>query len=170
MRRCGTNRSNAFIIELERAEALGLVGVVMHPGAGVGAEQEEALARIVMALERALEKTDGFSVEIWLETTAGQGSNLGYRFEHLRAILDGLAMHPRVGVCVDSCHVLAAGYPLSLPTDYTATMKQFDEIVGIDRIRAFHLNDSKRASWGAASTATSTSGKVISVGTPSAIS
>jgi deoxyribonuclease IV len=134
----------AFIIELERAEALGLVGVVMHPGASVGASEEESLTRIVTALERALEKTKGFTVEIWLETTAGQGSTLGHRFEHLRAILDGLAMHPRVGVCVDSCHLLAAGYPLAEPAHYAATMKQLDEIVGIDRIRAFHLNDSKR--------------------------
>jgi deoxyribonuclease IV len=135
---------DAFVIELERAEALGLVGVVMHPGSCVGASAEAGIARIVTALERALKKTKGFSVEIWLESTAGQGSSLGHRFEHLRAILDGLKMHPRVGVCVDSCHLFAAGYPLSLPSEYASTMSEFDKVVGVDRIRAFHLNDSKR--------------------------
>jgi len=134
----------AFVIELQRAEALGLVGVVMHPGSCVGASDEEGIARVVAALDRALETTDGSAVEIWLETTAGQGSSLGHRFEHLRAILDGLRTNRRVGVCVDSCHLFAAGYALSAPADYSATMSQFDEIVGIDRIRAFHLNDSKR--------------------------
>jgi deoxyribonuclease-4 len=134
----------AFVIELQRAEALGLVGVVMHPGSCVGASDEEGIARVVAALDRALEATEGSAVEIWLETTAGQGSSLGHRFEHLRAILDGLQTNHRVGVCVDSCHLFAAGYPLSVPADYRATMSQFDEIIGLDRIRAFHLNDSKR--------------------------
>jgi deoxyribonuclease-4 len=139
-----TKSLDAFVIELERAEALGLAGVVMHPGCCVGACEEEGIARVVTALDQALEKTKGFSVEIWLETTAGQGSSLGHRFEHLRAILDGLGSSRRVGVCVDSCHLFAAGYPLSVPDDYAATMRQFDQIVGLDRIRAFHLNDSKR--------------------------
>ena len=134
----------AFVIELERAEALGLAGVVMHPGSCVGACEEDGIARVVTALDRRIERTKAFSVEIWVETTAGQGSSLGHRFEHLRAILDGLGTSPRVGICVDSCHLFAAGYPLSLPRDYAATMRQFDEIVGLDRIRAFHLNDSKR--------------------------
>jgi deoxyribonuclease IV len=134
----------AFVIELERAEALGLVGVVMHPGSYVDSCEEEGLARVVCGLAKALDKTEGSSVEIWVEATAGQGSALGHRFEHLRAILDGLERHPRVGVCIDSCHLFAAGYPLSLPADYAATMCQFDKIVGLDRIRAFHLNDSKR--------------------------
>jgi len=134
----------AFVIELQRAEALGLVGVVMHPGSCVGASDEEGIARVIAALDRVLETTEGSAVEIWLETTAGQGSSLGHRFEHLRAILDGLQTNRRVGVCVDSCHVFAAGYALSVPADYSATMSQFDEIIGLDRIRAFHLNDSKR--------------------------
>lgn len=134
----------AFVIELQRAEALGLAGVVMHPGSCVDSSEEQGIARVVSGLAQAIDQTSGYAVEIWVEATAGQGSSLGYRFEHLRAILDGLAMHPRVGVCVDSCHLFAAGYPLSLPADYAATMRQFDEIVGLDRIRAFHLNDSKR--------------------------
>ena len=139
-----TRSLDAFVVELERAEALGLAGLVMHPGSCVGASEEDGIARVVTGLGKALEKTNGFEVEIWVEATAGQGSSLGHRFEHLRAILDGLQMNPRVGVCVDSCHLFAAGYPLSEPADYVATMRQFDEIVGLDRIRAFHLNDSKR--------------------------
>jgi deoxyribonuclease-4 len=140
-----TKSLDAFVIELERAEALGLVGVVMHPGSCVGACEEDGIGRVVKALRTSLERTESFSVEIWLETTAGQGSSLGQRFEHLRDILDGLGWPSRVGVCVDSCHLLAAGYPLTLPAEYAETMRQFDDIVGIDRIRAFHLNDSKRA-------------------------
>jgi deoxyribonuclease-4 len=139
-----TRSLDAFVIELERAEALGLAGVVMHPGSCVGASEEDSIARVVTGLGKAIDKSQGDSVEVWIEATAGQGSSLGHRFEHLRAILDGLEMHPRVGICIDSCHLFAAGYPLSLPTDYAETMRQFDEIVGIDRIRAFHLNDSKR--------------------------
>ena len=139
-----TRSLDAFVVELERAEALGLAGVVMHPGSCVGASEEDSIARVVNGLAKAIDQTDGDSVEIWIEATAGQGSSLGHRFEHLRAILDGLEMHPRVGICIDSCHLFAAGYPLSLPSEYAETMRQFDEIVGIDRIRAFHLNDSKR--------------------------
>jgi deoxyribonuclease-4 len=112
---------DAFVVELERAEALGLVGVVMHPGSCVGSCEEDGIARVVTGLAEAIDKTKDFAVEIWIEATAGQGSSLGHRFEHLRAILAGL-----------------------LPADYAATMRQFDEIVGLDRIRAFHLNDSKR--------------------------
>ena len=140
-----TRSLDAFVVELERAEALGLAGVVMHPGSCVGASEADSIARVIAGLRNSIERTDGHSIEIWIEATAGQGSSLGHRFEHLRAILDGLDMHPRVGICIDSCHVFAAGYPLSSPTDYAETMRQFDEIVGIDRIRAFHLNDSKRA-------------------------
>jgi len=154
-----TRSLDAFVVELERAEALGLAGVVMHPGSCVGASEEDSIARVVTGLGKAIDRTQGDSVEVWIEATAGQGSSLGHRFEHLRAILDGLEMHPRVGICIDSCHLFAAGYPLSLPTDYAETMRQFDEIVGIDRIRAFHLNDSKRE-LAAESTGTSTSARV----------
>lgn len=134
----------AFVIELQRAEALGLAGVVMHPGSCLDSSEADGITRIVRALDRALEQTEAAAVEIWLETTAGQGSALGHRFEHLRDILGGLKSNERVGVCIDSCHIFAAGYPLIAPSDYQATMAQFDEIIGIDRVRAFHLNDSKR--------------------------
>jgi deoxyribonuclease-4 len=134
----------AFVIEIERADALGLAGLVIHPGSRVDSTEEEGLTRIVLAINEALRRTPRATVQIWLETTAGQGSSLGHRFEHLRTILDGVHERQRLGVCVDSCHVFAAGYPLSAAGEYQKTMAHFDTVVGIDWIRAFHLNDSKR--------------------------
>lgn len=134
----------AFIIELERAERLGLAGVVMHPGSYVKSTEEEGLQKIIEAFDIVLEKTAGQKVEVWIETTAGQGTNLGHRFEHLNEIISGVQDHTRLGVCVDTCHIFAAGYPLETIKEYEATMNEFDKVVGIDRIKAFHLNDSKK--------------------------
>jgi deoxyribonuclease-4 len=127
----------AFVIELERAEALGLVGLVMHPGSHVDGTAEEGIARIVAALDQALERTDGTTVEIWLENTAGQGTSIGHRFEHLRAIIEGVQSSRRLGV-------FAAGYALSSLEEYQETTRQLQQTIGIGRVRAFHLNDSKR--------------------------
>jgi deoxyribonuclease-4 len=135
---------DAFTIELERAEALGLIGVVMHPGAFVHSTEEAGLARIVVALDQAHKNTPGYATRTLLETTAGQGSNLGHRFEHLACILESVAEPARVGVCVDTCHIFAAGYPIASEQEYAATMAEFDRIIGLDLIRAFHLNDSVR--------------------------
>jgi deoxyribonuclease-4 len=139
-----TKSLDSFVVELERAEALGLAGVVIHPGSCVGACEEDGIARIIKALDGALDRTDGLAVQIWLETTAGQGSSLGHRFEHLHAMLDGVQSNLRLGVCIDSCHLFAAGYPLTSPSDYRKTMDQLETIVGVRWVRAFHLNDSKR--------------------------
>jgi deoxyribonuclease-4 len=135
---------DAMVIELERAEALGLAGVVVHPGSFVESSERQGLGRIVKAVDRALKRTQGAKVELWLETTAGQGTNLGHRFEHLGEILSRVAANDRVGVCIDSCHIFAAGYPIKRPDDYRSTMEEFDRVVGLERVRAFHLNDSKR--------------------------
>ncbi len=135
---------DAFVIELERAEALGLKGVVMHPGSFVTSSEQEGLDRIVQALGRSIERTKGAEVEIWLETTAGQGSNLGHRFEHLQYLIENVGANDRIGVCVDSCHIFAAGYAIQSPEEYQATFDEFDRTIGIGRIRAFHLNDSKK--------------------------
>jgi deoxyribonuclease IV len=134
----------AFVIELERAEAFGLTGVVMHPGAAVDIEEDEALARVVEAFNIINDRTAGFQVQTWIETTAGQGSTLGYRFEHLAHIMNEANDPDRFGVCVDTCHIFAAGYPLGTEAEYKATFQEFDNVVGLDRIRAFHLNDSKK--------------------------
>ena len=135
---------DAFVIELQRAETLGLMGVVMHPGSYVSSDEQSGLERIVKALDLAHRATAKFKVLTLLETTAGQGTNLGAKFEHLAWIIEHIQHPDRVGVCVDSCHIFAAGYPLGTDDEYAATMKQFDELVGLDRIRCFHLNDSKK--------------------------
>lgn len=135
---------DAFVIELERAESLELTGVVMHPGAAVDSEEIDALNRVVEAFNIIHQRTSGFRVQTWIETTAGQGSTLGYRFQHLGHIINEVADPDRFGVCVDTCHLFAAGYPLGTAAEYTATFQEFDDVVGIDRIRAFHLNDSKK--------------------------
>jgi deoxyribonuclease-4 len=134
----------AFTIELERAEALGLIGVVMHPGSCIDSSEDDGLARIIAALDKAHKSTSGFQTLTLLETTAGQGSNLGYKFEHLARIANDVAAPERVAACVDTCHIFAAGYPITGKAEYTATMDEFDRVVGIQRIRAFHLNDSLR--------------------------
>lgn len=135
---------DAFTIELERAEALGLIGVVMHPGSFVSSTEEAGLSRIVQALDITHHRTAGFKTETLLEATAGQGTNLGHRFEHLAHILGDVKEPERVGVCVDTCHIFAAGYPITTPEEYAATMDEFDCVIGLNRIRAFHLNDSVR--------------------------
>lgn len=134
----------SFIVELQRAEALGLAGVVIHPGSALELSEEVAIGRIVTALDRVLEKTSSLTTEVWLETTAGQGSSIGHRFEHLGAIIKGVQDASRVGVCIDSCHIFAAGYGLQTREEYASTMSEFGRIVGMDRVRAFHLNDSKK--------------------------
>lgn len=136
--------TDAFVDELERAEALGLIGVVMHPGSFVESSEEAGLQRIVTALDEVHKRTPRFKTQTLLETTAGQGTNLGHRFEHLAWILEHIRHPNRVGVCVDTCHIFAAGYPIIAVKDYAATMDEFDRVIGLDRIRAFHLNDSKK--------------------------
>ena len=133
---------DALIDEVQRAATLGIPWVVSHPGAFTTTSEAEGLRRIVAGLDEVLGQTDDLAAGILLETTAGQGTTLGWRFEHLAEILSGVKDNGRLGVCFDTCHVFAAGYALSTQADYRATMRQFQRIVGIDRIRAFHLNDS----------------------------
>ena len=135
---------DALVIELERAELLGLEGVVMHPGSFVSSSEAEGQQRIVTGLNEAHRRTAGFHCQYWLETTAGQGSNLGFRFEQLAFVLNEVREPERLGVCVDSCHIFAAGYPLQSKAEYTATMEEFDHMIGTSRIQAWHLNDSKK--------------------------
>lgn len=135
---------DASIEELQRAEALGLDGVVMHPGSYVGSSEEAGLQRIITALDDVHRRCPKFRTKFWLELTAGQGSSLGCKFEHIATILNGVKASDRLGVCVDSCHIFAAGYPLITPQEYAATITQLDQIIGLDRVQAFHLNDSKK--------------------------
>lgn len=129
--------------EVDRAERLGLLAVVLHPGAAMGAPEPEALARVAGGLLEVLRPRAGGRVLVALEHTAGQGSTLGWRFEQLRAILDGAGGHPRVAACLDSCHLLAAGYDIRTAAGVDATLTAFDRSVGLDRLCVVHLNDSK---------------------------
>jgi deoxyribonuclease-4 len=130
--------------ELDRAEALGLDGLVMHPGSHTTSTPEDGLRLIAEGLHGLLTARPRGRTMILLEHTAGQGTNLGHRFEHLATIIERLDGSPRVGVCLDTCHLLTAGYDLCTPQGYRATFREFDRLVGIGRIRAFHLNDSKK--------------------------
>jgi deoxyribonuclease-4 len=130
--------------ELDRAEALGLDGLVMHPGSYTTGNEEEGLRLIGDGLRELLRQRPHARTTILLEHTAGQGTNLGHRFEHLAAVIEGLDGSPRVGVCLDTCHLLTAGYDLCSEGGYRSTFREFDRIVGIDRIKVFHLNDSKK--------------------------
>ena len=130
--------------ELDRAEALGLDGLVMHPGSHTTASEADGLRLIAEGLRELLRERPQMQTMILLEGTAGQGTNLGHRFEHLAAIIEALDGSPRIGVCLDTCHLLTAGYDLCSERGYRATFREFDRIVGIDRIKVFHLNDSKK--------------------------
>lgn len=135
---------DSFVEELQRAEILGIPLVVTHPGAHTSASVEQGLRNVVRAINEVHRQTRDLRAQCLLETTAGQGTSLGWRFEQLAAIFDRVREPDRLGVCFDTCHVFAAGYPMAEKKDYLATLRQFDRCVGIGRIRAFHLNDSQR--------------------------
>lgn len=134
----------SLVVEVTRASLLGLEGVVLHPGAHVESGEEAGLARVAAGLDEVHRQTDGATANVWLEVTAGQGTCLGHRFEHIAHAFDHVDQPDRLGVCVDTCHIFAAGYPLIERKDYLATMRDLESIIGIDKVRAFHLNDSKK--------------------------
>ena len=134
---------DAFGIELQRCDQLGIRYLVTHPGSHTGTGEEAGLARVSEALNRLHNEMPDLDVITLLETTAGQGTNLGPSFEHLATITSGVEDKSRVGYCLDTCHIFAAGYDFRTPEQYAETMKQFDDLLGIDRLFAIHLNDSK---------------------------
>lgn len=131
-----------FIDELERCELLGVPYLIAHPGAHVGAGEEAGIKTIAKSLNEAHQSCAGFKVEIALEITAGQGSNLGYRFEQMNRIFDATKEHERMRLCFDTEHAFAAGYDLRTEEGYECTFAELDEQVGLKRLAAFHLNDS----------------------------
>ncbi|MBZ0268274.1 deoxyribonuclease IV [bacterium] len=133
---------DALVDELERCESLSLDGLVLHPGSHVGEGEAKGLRRVARGLSEAIRRTRGFRCRVLLETTAGAGTNLGARFEHLAAIRDRLRAPERAGTCVDTCHVFAAGYDLRAPAAARATIDEFDAVCGTDTLGAIHLNDS----------------------------
>jgi deoxyribonuclease-4 len=135
---------DALVIELQRAALLGIPYVVAHPGAFTSSSEEAGLTRIARGLDEVHQQTPDCTAQCLLETTAGQGSNLGWQFEHLAEILSQVQTPDRLGVCFDTCHVFAAGYAMDTKKNYLATMRALDKTVGVKRVKAFHLNDSLR--------------------------
>lgn len=135
---------SALLDEMERAEALKIPYLVIHPGAHLGDGEEPGLRRISCALKKLLNKTPGFRLRILLETTAGQGTNLGYRFEHLAEILERSDAKERMGICLDTCHIFAAGYDFRTKETYEKLIKSFDDIIGLSYLKLLHINDSKK--------------------------
>jgi len=135
---------DAYVIELRRAETLGIPYVVTHPGAYTASSEARGLKRIIRALNQIHSRTHSLQARCLLETTAGQGTSIGWRFEHLAAVLEGVKDSGRLGICFDTCHVFAAGYAMGTKRQYNATIRSFDRIVGLEQIKAFHLNDSQR--------------------------
>lgn len=130
--------------ELDRCDRLGIPLLNLHPGAHMGAGAEAGIARIAESLNIVHDRTASCRTKTVLETTAGQGSSIGHRFEELRAIIDRVEARERMAVCVDTCHIYAAGYDISTDEGYHDTMRAFDEIIGLGRLVAFHVNDSKK--------------------------
>ncbi|WP_089713016.1 deoxyribonuclease IV [Halomonas daqiaonensis] len=132
----------AFLDEFQRCEQLGLTLLNFHPGSHLKKISEgECLARIADSINQVLAETRGVTAVI--ENTAGQGTNLGWRFEHLAEIIDQVDDRTRVGVCIDTCHAFAAGYDLRTAEATTATLDEFDKVVGLEYLRGMHLNDAK---------------------------
>jgi deoxyribonuclease-4 len=134
----------SFCEELERCEQLGIPYLNFHPGAHGGLGEDYGLDVIAESINMAHEKMKDSHVSTMLETTAGQGTSLGYRFEHLREIIDRVDMPERMSVCIDTAHIFAAGYDITSPKKYRRVMREFDDIVGLDLLKAFHMNDSKK--------------------------
>ena len=130
--------------ELDRAEALGLLGVVLHPGCYTVGNEADGLALIADGLLELFAARRRGKTLVLLEDTAGQGTALGATFEQLASIIAKANDHRRIGICLDTCHLLASGYDLCSPEGYASTFKQFGRLVGFDRLKAFHLNDSKK--------------------------
>ena len=135
---------DTLAVEVVRCHALGIPRVVVHPGAHMGAGEAAGLRAVSESLNDVLSRTRGQDVTVLLEVTAGQGSCLGHRFEHIAAMLEGVADGSRVGVCLDTCHLHAAGYDLVSPSGYERTIEELDRAFGLRRVQAIHLNDSRR--------------------------
>lgn len=133
---------DAFVDEMKRCEQLGLIYLNIHPGSHKRLiSEDECIALIAQSVNIALEKTNG--VTVVLENTAGQGSNLGWRFEHLAQIIDGVEDKSRIGVCLDTCHTFSAGYDIRSDEAYAKTMSEFESVVGFKYLKGMHLNDAK---------------------------
>jgi deoxyribonuclease IV len=136
---------DAMVAELVRCDALGIPHAVVHPGAHMGEGESAGLRAVAASLDEVLQRTDGLQAGLLLEVTAGQGTCLGHRFEHLAEILARVRRPERLGICLDTCHLYAADYDLATPRGYEATLRAFEDVLGLPRLKAVHLNDSKTA-------------------------
>jgi deoxyribonuclease-4 len=134
----------AFVEELQRSEKLGVPYLIMHPGSHVGSGEGEGLQKIAKSLKKAYHESKVENTTILLEATAGQGTNLGYTFEQLKYIIDESQLNDQVAVCVDTCHIFTAGYDIRNPESWDKVKQQFDQVIGLEKLKVFHLNDSKR--------------------------
>jgi deoxyribonuclease-4 len=134
----------AFRDELETCSRLGIMKVVMHPGSHLADSPQTGLTRVIEAFDQLFSEVPQFEGQVLIETTAGQGSNLGRTFEELAAIINGSRYPEKFGVCFDTCHTFAAGYDTATEAGYADTMAQFDRLIGVERLQCFHLNDSKK--------------------------
>ena len=134
----------AFRDELETCARLGINKVVMHPGSHLADSPQSGLTRVIEAFDQLFEEVPQFEGRVLIETTAGQGSNLGRTFEEVAAIINGSRFTEKFGVCFDTCHTFAAGYDTATEDGYRDTMEQFDRLIGVDRLQCFHLNDSRK--------------------------
>lgn len=139
-----TRSAAAFVDELERCETLGVTNLVAHPGSHTGAGEVEGIKTIAKSLDEVHTACPGYNAKVTLEITAGQGSNLGYRFQHIRDIMDSTRESDRLRVCFDTEHAFAAGYDIRTKEGYERTFAEFDDAIGIKHLAAFHLNDSKK--------------------------
>jgi deoxyribonuclease IV len=133
-----------FIDELERCEMLGIPNLIAHPGSHVGSGEDAGIATIARSIDQVHAACPGYSVKVTLELTAGQGTNLGCSFEQMRRIFDRVKRSERLRLCVDTEHAFAAGYDLRSGEGYDRTFGELAEKIGLDRLAAFHLNDSKK--------------------------
>ena len=134
----------ALLDELERCELLGIPHLNFHPGSHLDLGEEDGIKLIAESLNIVHQKTQYFKVSSMLETTAGQGTAIGYRFEQLQHIIELVEQKERMTICIDTAHVFAAGYDIKDPKNFKKVIKEFDEIIGIERLKCFHLNDSKK--------------------------
>jgi deoxyribonuclease-4 len=141
----GLKRSReAFVDEMERAQRLGVPYLIFHPGSHKGAGEDFGIQRIAESLDYCIDAAEAPDVILLLESTAGQGSNLGYTFEHLHRIREAVADSSRVGYCLDTCHLFAAGYDIRHREGYEGMVREASEVLGLEGIKTFHLNDSQR--------------------------
>jgi len=139
-----TKSRDGFIDELKRCELLGISCLNFHPGAHLGQGEKDGIKIIAESINIAHDKTPNFKVKSMIETTAGQGTNIGYRFEQICEIIDRVEDKKRLAVCIDTCHIFAGGYDIRTEKSYEKTLNEFQKIIGLEFLKAFHLNDSKK--------------------------